>query len=93
MQTSIHVRMEGMIREWHRKNPLRIWQMQSDLSQDVITQILGVGPRTWQCWATGLYPPNKENWAKLVKLIGDEQMPQKWDEWHATKPDVMALVS
>ena len=40
MQSSVHMQMEGMIRDWRKTNPLRTWQMNSDLSQDVLTQIL-----------------------------------------------------
>ncbi len=84
MDVEYRLRMD----EWLGRNPLRRWRLAqaSQPSLGQITKTLEMSRGTSSFWEMGSAEPAPENMAKLVALLGDPQLPQKWAGWLAERP-------
>lgn len=80
--------------EWEDTNPLRIYRKARDpwIPAVEISIILDVGMSTVQLWEYGSSYPNQHNMVKLVKLLGDQGLPDKWQAWFDLKPTHPAMI-
>jgi transcriptional regulator with XRE-family HTH domain len=72
--------------EWVEENPLRLWRKEGKRSLMRTAMYLDVSSLTIQQWENGSAFPKPENMEKLIRTLSQDDLPDKWAAWYATRP-------
>lgn len=77
--------------EWVKRNPLKLWMTEFDVTQAQVASWLGVSQWTVYTWLQGARPKVNQKatlkfWKNLKEITSDEEIQIKWFDWEDEKP-------
>lgn len=64
-----------------RRNPLREWRREHDVTQGSVSALIGVSLNTVRNWETGANEPTNGHFVVMSELLERPELRQEWQAW------------
>lgn len=72
--------------EWVERNPLRMWRKANKITLMKLAPQIECSILAVQLWESGSNRPNPKNMDKLIRIMRDPTLPQRWTAWAQSCP-------